>query len=340
MEPDRVRAAERVPHGGSDDESLLDFSANTNPRTPEGARDAYDAAFEPSRRYPDDGYPAFRAAAAQSVGCAPEQVVPTAGGLAAIRLTIATRVNRGDRVLLPAPSFSEYAREVELQGGEPEFVSPAELLETEPEPYTLAIVCQPNNPTGEAVDPAVLRAYAERCQTAGTELLVDEAFLPYTDLDSMAGEPGVVVARSLTKIYGLPGIRAGFAVASGDRLTDLETARRPWSLSTSAAAVGTHCLRDDAFVSRTRARLRIERERVREALATEYAVTDSDAPFLLFDVGDASVDELLETARERGVVLRDARTFRGLDNHIRVAIKNREANDRLLAALGLGPEEP
>ena len=335
MEPDRVRAGERVPHGGSDDAELLDFSANTNPRVPDGARDVYETAFEAARRYPDDGYPEFREAAAASVGCAPEQVVPTAGGLAAMRLAIASRVSRGDRVLVPSPSFSEYAREVELQGGTPEFVAPAELLDTDPEPYALAIVCQPNNPTGEAVDPAVLRAYAARCREVGTELLVDEAFLPYTDLSSMAGEPGVVVARSLTKVYGLPGLRAGFAVATGDRLEDLETARRPWSLSTPAAAVGTHCLRDERFVARTRSAVRVERDRLHEALSRRFDVFDSDAPFLLFDVGEESVEELLGTARDRGVVLRDARTFRGLDNHVRVAVKDRDANDELLAALGL-----
>lgn len=335
MEPDRVRAGERVPHGGSDDADLLDFSANTNPRVPDGARDVYEEAFEAARRYPDDGYPAFREAAARTVGCAPEQVVPTAGGLAAMRLTIASRVERGDSVLVPAPSFSEYGREVDLQGGHPEFVAPDEVLATDPAPYSMVVVCQPNNPTGEAVDPAVLRAYAERCRDCGTELLVDEAFLPYTDLSSLAGEPGVVVARSLTKIYGLPGLRAGFAVATGDRLDDLETARRPWSLSTPAAAVGAHCLRDERFVARTRSEVRVERERLRSALASRFEVSDSDAPFLLFDAGAESVDDLLATARERGVVLRDARTFRGLDNHVRVAVKDRQANDQLLAALGL-----
>jgi len=335
MEPDRVRAGERVAHGGSNEADLLDYSANTNPRVPDGAREVYEAAFEDARRYPDGGYPEFREAAAQTVGCDPEQVIPTPGGLAAIRLTIGSRVERGDRVLVPAPSFSEYAREVDLQGGNPEFVGPDVLLETNPEPYAMAIVCQPNNPTGEAVDPAVLRAYAERCRECGTELLVDEAFLPYTDLSSLAGEPGVVVARSLTKIYGLPGLRAGFAVATGDRLADLETARRAWNLSTPAAAVGTHCLRDERFVSRTRARLRVERDRLREPLSTRFDVFDSDAPFLLFDAGEESVGDILATARERGVVLRDARTFRGLDNHVRVAVKDREMNDQLLAALGL-----
>ncbi|GAB7013006.1 threonine-phosphate decarboxylase CobD [Halolamina salina] len=338
MNPDDVREAERAVHGGSDDPNLLDFSANINPRSPEGTRSVYEGAFEESRRYPDDGYPAFREAAASAVGCQPEQVVPTPGGLAAIRLAIATRIEPGDDVLLPAPSFAEYAREVTLQGGNPDFVSPSAIVDEDPSPYETAVVCQPNNPTGEALPPARLRAFADRCREAGTELLVDEAFLDYTALDSLAGEPGVVVARSLTKMYGLPGIRAGFAVATGDRLTDLRTARRPWALSTPAAVVGAHCLADEAFVAATRERVADERERLRAAIAERFDVRQSDAPFLLFDAGDVGVDALLERARERGVVLRDARSFRGLDSHVRVAVKDRAANDRLLWALGLAPE--
>ncbi|MFW5911538.1 MAG: threonine-phosphate decarboxylase CobD [Halolamina sp.] len=341
MNPEDVREASRAIHGGSDDPDLLDFSANVNTRTPDGTRSTYEAAFQNARRYPDDGYPAFRAAAAESVGCDPEQVVPTPGGLAAIRLAIATRLRPGDSALLPAPSFAEYAREVELQGAEAVFAPPDAIVDADPAPHELAVLCQPNNPTGDAVPPERLREFARRCRAAATELLVDEAFLDYTDLPSMAGEPGVIVARSLTKIYGLPGIRVGFAVATGARLGDLRTARRPWALSAPAAAVGSHCLRDGAFVEATRNRVRDERARLRARLETAFDVGPSVAPFLLFDAGERSVDAMVEQARERGVALRDARSFRGLDNHVRVAVRESAANDRLLWALGLrsSPEE-
>lgn len=341
MNPDRVRDAEQAVHGGSDDPDVLDFSANVNSRTPDGTRECYEAAYDDAGRYPDDGYPAFREVAAEAVGCAPDQVIPTPGGLAAIRLAIATRIGPGDSVLLPEPSFAEYAREVDLHGGDPQFVSHDEIFDADPEPHSLAVVCQPNNPTGDAVATARLRAFAARCRDADTELLVDEAFLDYTDRPSLAGEPGVVVARSLTKMYGLPGIREGFAVATGERRDDLRTARRPWALSTPAAAVGAHCLADDAFVAATRERVARERTRLREALAERFDVRDSVAPFLLFDVGDAEVDELCAQARERGVVVRDARSFRTLDNHVRVAVKSPAANDRLLWALGVrdAPDE-
>jgi len=323
----------RVPHGSSDDPDRLDFSANTNPLVPPGTREVFAAAFDTARSYPDDGYPDFRTAAAEFVGCDPEQIVPTAGGLEAIRLAIGTTVRPGESVLLPAPSFGEYAREVRLQGGDPTFVGHDAILDTDPAGHALAVVCNPNNPTGECYDADALRAFADRCRDAGTALLVDEAFLGFTEEPSLAGREGVLVARSLTKLFGLPGVRMGYVVGTGDGLDRLHTARRAWSTSAAAAAVGAHCYGADAFVAETRARVDRERERMRERLATRFDVFPSDAPFLSFDTGDADVDDILATAREEGIALRDARTFRRLDTHVRVAVRLPAENDRLLAAL-------
>ena len=171
---------------------MLDFSANTNPQRPAGVTQVYGAALSAADSYPSADYDEFRAAAADYVGCEAPEVIPTAGGLAAIRLTVATAVEPGDEVLVPTPSFGEYAREVKLQGGQPRFVSHDEILNTDPAEYALVVVCTPNNPTGDAYDPADLRAFAGRCRDAGTPLLVDEAFIDFTDLPSMAGTEGVV----------------------------------------------------------------------------------------------------------------------------------------------------
>ena len=326
--------AGRVPHGSVDDPDVLDFSANTNPRIPDGIEAVYRTALADARSYPDDDYPDFRAAAAHYGDCHPEQVVPTPGGLAAIRLTVATTVEPGDSVLVPYPSFGEYAREVRLQGATSAFVPAADLLTADPADHALAVVCQPNNPTGAAYDVAELHEFAERCRMADTPLLVDEAFLGFTPLETMAGTPGVVVARSLTKLFGLPGLRAGFAVADGELYDRLAVARRAWNLGTPAAAVGAHCMRQDDFVRETRERVETERARMADRLATRFTVADSDAPFLLLETrSSAAVDALLETVAHDGIAIRDARTFRGLDRHVRVAVRLPAENDRLLEAL-------
>ncbi|WP_178915966.1 threonine-phosphate decarboxylase CobD [Natronomonas gomsonensis] len=333
MDPDSVDGAERVPHGSSDDPDALDLSANINPRVPDGTRAVYDDAFESARSYPNDDYPDFRAAAADYVGCSPESVVPTAGGLAAIRLAIGVTVSPGEDVLVPYPSFGEYAREVELAGGRPEFVAHDELLDCDPSEYAMAVVCTPNNPTGDCYGKDDLANFADRCAAAGTVLLADEAFLGFTDRDSLAGREGCVVARSLTKLFGLPGLRAGFAVVDGESLARLETARPAWSLGGPAAAVGAHAMRDEAFVAETRRRVEREREYLRAGLIDRgFDVRHSEAPFVLVEVGEDPTD-LLDACRNRGVVLRDATTFRGLASHVRIAVRTREATDRLLSVL-------
>ena len=333
MDPDSVDGVERVPHGSSDDPDVLDLSANINPRVPEGSRRVYRDAFDAARSYPNDGYPAFRAAAADYVGCDPDDIVPTAGGLAAIRLAIGVTVSPGDRVLVPAPSFGEYAREVELAGGETVVVPSDGILDHDPAEFSMAVVCTPNNPTGELYRESELRAFADRCDSAGTVLLADEAFLGFTDRGSLAGHPAAVVARSLTKLFGLPGLRAGFAVADG-RLGDrLRTARPAWSVGGPAATVGAHVMRDSAFIGRTRRRVAREREFLSEELeARGVGVHPSEAPFVLCDIGEPP-EELLAACRDRGVVLRDATTFRGLDRHVRVAVRDRAATERLCAVL-------
>lgn len=333
MDPDSVGDVDRVPHGSSDESDVLDLSANINPRTPDGTRTVYEAGLEDARSYPNDSYPEFRAAAAEYVGCAPESIVPTPGGLAAIRLAIGVTVAPGDRVLVPVPSFGEYAREVKLAGGEVVLASHDELLDHDPSDYTMAIVCTPNNPTGGCYPAAELRKFADQCVRAGTCLLADEAFLGFTERASLAGQDGVVVARSLTKLFGLPGLRSGFAVADGELLGRLRTARPAWSVGGPAAAVGAHAMRDDVFITGTRERVARERAYLREGLkARGFDVFPSEAPFVLCDVG-APPDELLTACREHGVILRDATTFRGLDRHVRIAVRDRDATERLFSVL-------
>lgn len=333
MDRDIARNVGRVPHGSVDRAGVLDFSANINPETPAAVHSVYADAFDEARSYPPEPPREFLDAAAEFVGCPPDHIIPTPGGLAAIRLVVSLTLGPGDSVLVPTPSFGEYEREVRIHGGDPVFVDHEAILETSPEEHALVIVCQPNNPTGTAYAKESLREYAKRCREAGTTLLIDEAFIEFTDRASMAGEQGVIVARSLTKIFGLPGLRTGFAVATSSDQAALEGARRPWNVGVPALAVGGFCLKQEAFVQETKTRVVRERKRMRERLEERYEVYPSEAPFLLLEVRDGCVDDILRAAREAGIAIRDARSFRGLDTHVRVAVRLPQENERLLEVL-------
>ena len=313
---------------------VLDFSEPVNPDRPDGVSRVYQTALSSARSYPQDDYCEFRVAAGEYVGCEPRDVVPTAGGLAAVRLALDATVEAGDDVLVPVPSITEYEREVRLQGATPEFVPYEELPDRDPDGYAMAILCNPNNATGEAYRSDRLRAFAERCRDAGTILLVDESLVGFLDRPTMAGLPGVVVARSLSNLFGLPGLRMGFAVATGDLGDDVETARRTWNLSTPAAHVGEFCMGQSEFVERTRERIRTEQPRLVEGLSRHFDVVPSDGPFLLVDVGDRPVEDVVQQLHHRGVAVRDVTTFRGLDSHVQVsAVRRPDENDQLLDAV-------
>jgi threonine-phosphate decarboxylase len=317
------------------DSSFLDFSAIVNVRTPDGVTQIYESALATARSHCADDYSGFRATAAEFVGCEAAQVIPAAGHLAGLRLAIATTVCPGHEVLVPIPSCREYVREVRLQGGEVTFVPREKLLDTDPSSFECVLLCVPNNPTGEAHDPVELRRYADRCRDTDTPLVVDEPFIDFTDLRSMAGSPGVIACRSLSKLAGLPGLRSGFLVATGKYRERLDVGRLTWVLSSPAKGVGTYCMKQSEFVAETRERVRRERDRLAERLGSRFDVSASHAPFLLLEPREEGVDELLSTLRESGILVRDARSFHELDNHVRVTVRSREENDRLLDALGV-----
>lgn len=330
MNNDRF-GVDRVPHGGSDE--LLDFSTNVNPRSPEGAQEVYIEAYSEAKEYPST-YTGFCRSAADYVGCSPESVIPTAGGTQALRLAVRASTPPHGKVAVPYPSFGEYAREVKLQSAQPEFVPYNEVPGLDPSPYNLVILCNPNNPTGETYGAGRLSEYVEECNSVDTTLLVDEAFLDYTERDSLAGLEGVIVVRSLTKMYGLPGLRMGFLVTSGDLLENIGSLRMPWNLSVPAVRVGEYCMQQTSFVEETRERVERERQRMREGLSDSFDVRDSDSPFLLINAGGPEcVDEIIRRCKNEGIAVRDARSFRGLNSHIRVAVRLPSENTRLLRVL-------
>lgn len=333
MKRDAIPEAPHVPHGGSTAQDVIDFSANINPYLPDGTKEKYLEVFENARSYPPEPPTSFIDAAADYLGVPPSTIIPTAGGLAGIRLTIETLVSPGDRVAIPYPSFSEYEREATLQGCQIEFVPYDEILTKDPTAFDACFVCNPNNPTGDTYNPGSLRTFADECATTDTLLIVDEAFLGFTDQPTMAGAPNTIVIRSLTKLFGLPGLRAGFINAPEPYTKLVSTGRRPWNLGTPALSVGSYVLQQSTFVETSIDRTRAERKRLRDQLSEKYIVSPSDAPFLLLEPEHTSIDTLLDACRNEGLIIRDARSFRGLDAHCRIAVRTPPENDQLIAVL-------
>lgn len=291
---------------------------------PRWLRDVLAAALDDLATYPDER-PAVEALAAHH-GVAPEQVVPLNGAAQGFALLPA---------LGPAapaivhPQFTEpdraLPRATHVVLDPPWHLDPRRI----PADADLVVIGNPTNPTGVLHRPQAIAALTR----PGRHVVVDEAFLPLSDdpTRTLAGTPGTIVLKSLTKHLAVPGLRVGYLVA-GDRDTArrLSAARPPWSCNALAlAALRAAPLHDAPHPSTA------DRERLARRLDAIPAVRvhPGQANFLLLEVDEAQ-RATRRLRDEHDLAIRPAHTFPGLGpNHVRVTVRGGAADDRLVAAL-------
>jgi len=276
-----------------------------------------------------------------------ESVLPTAGGAEAF--TLLARALRPRRSVVVHPQFTEPEAALRAAGHAPERVvltsgtgfrlDPGQV----PAEADLVMIGNPTNPTGVLHPAAALR----RLLRPGRVLVVDEAFL-----DAVPGEPetmitgampGLVVLRSLTKTWGLAGLRAGYAVGDPDLIARMRAQQPPWSVSTPALAAIAACLTDKAreVADAAASEVSANREYLVERLARQglQPAGEPRTPFVLVDSapqrGDRPPGWLRDALRAEGFAVRRGETFPGLGpDWIRLAVRDRDTTDRLAEALG------
>lgn len=343
-------------------EAVLDLSANTNPlgMSPAAARAARDAV-ETSDRYPDPRCRRLAFAIAKQAGTDPGWVLCGNGAADLIwRLCLAEAPRR---VLVAAPTFSEYAAAARAAGASVGEVALSEkrdfdldcsFVDAVAPGIDMVFVCNPNNPTGRTVAPQVLDKLIDRCAAVGARLVVDECFLGFTascgdTLDArVASSPHVVVLHAFTKLHGMAGLRLGYLLSSDEDLVRrVYLAGPPWPVSTPAQAAGVAALSDHEFVARTRELIDIERPRMMALLAAAGCrVVPGEANYVLFRLmrDAAPMADAADVLALAGVILRDCSNYTGLDSSwVRACVRGRAESDALLDAVyratGLAVEE-
>lgn len=334
MSPSRL--ARRPIHGGNvraareaAGRKVLDFSACINPLSFPVARAVWQALAR-LEHYPDDRYPAFRKDAARFCGAPPDLVVPGNGSTELIQSAVSAFLRPGDRVVVKGPTYEEYRFRAMLAG--------AEVKEgAGPNSSRMVFVCNPNNPTGELLPREEVLRVAEECDRHGAVLVVDESFVELSDpaqsvAPDVADFKGLLVLRSLSKAFGLPGLRAGFATASPPLAETLESWRSPWSLSVLAEAAARACFRGAGpFLERSRRLVVRERRWLGGALAGGgLRPMESRAPFLCAQA-PVPASRASREFLKRGFLVRDCTSF-GLSRTLRFGIRTRPDNRRLVEA--------
>ena len=320
----------------------LDFSANINPMgMPPGAVRAAADALQQCTQYPDPLCRELRAALAAYEGIPAEQIVCGNGAADLIfRIVAATHPRRA---LLLEPTFAEYEQALRamdcsiayfpLQESEG-FVLPEAFLQQLTPEINLLFLCNPNNPTGRTVSPALLQEIWKRCEEAGILLVVDECFNEFLEHPEQNTLKGVlktgansVILKAFTKSFAMPGLRLGYGLCgNGDLAERIFSCGQPWGVSIPAQAAGVAALQEQGYLERMRRLIQTERRWLSENLARlGLCVFPSEANYIL---------------EQHSVLIRACGNYRGLDDrYYRIAVRGHGENERLIAALKCALEE-
>ncbi|MCM0083990.1 threonine-phosphate decarboxylase CobD [Geomonas sp. Red32] len=334
-------------------EAILDFSASINPLgMAPGVASALAASLPNLLHYPDKGAVELKERIASYHGLAPEEVAVGNGSTELIHLLPRLVAGAGKRALIVAPAFAEYAAALERAGWEIEYfhltkedgfaLDAARLKERLALGYDLLFLCNPANPTGILTPAETIWDVIRLCRASGTFLALDEAFMDFCEEASakelVRGVPNVLLLRSMTKFFAIPGLRLGYALGAAETIASLAALQDPWSVNTAAQVAGVASLADEDYRTRTRKLVAGERAFLAGELARypQLRVYPGAANYLLAEIlSGGTAKDLRGYLMPRGILIRDCANFEGLDGRFfRVAVRLREENLKLLEGIG------
>ncbi len=336
---------------------IVDFSVDLNPLGPPPCvRTLIGRHLEDLQRYPDPDAQALREAIAAFHGIAPDTILP--GNGAAELIWLVARSRPIAKAVIVVPTFSEYGWAVEHSGAVVveevvadedrrfEIEMSAQAWDGKLAAANVVFLCNPNNPTGAVVRRDEVLRLAQWCRQAGALFVVDEAFLDFVEhpeqvsiLPDALREDHVVVLRSLTKSFAVPGLRLGYLAAHEALVRALRALQPPWPLNTFALVVGEQLVKETAYLQQSRRMTARWREEFRSALQTlpGFRVFPSATNFLLckLEFPHLTSSAVSDRLAAQGLLIRNCDSFHGLTpgRFIRLAVRTPEDNARLVHAL-------
>ncbi len=337
--------------------NLLDFSANINPRglPPSArarlARDAADSRL--LGLYPDPSARCLRKALSEQLGVPADAIAVGPGAEALLSPILGCLQAR--RALVPVPAFSEYRRVCAQQGVEVIpfpldrakcFRVPVERFcaRIEKERCDAVFLNNPHNPSGAMLEAPEAGRVLDSTRSIGATLILDEAFIDYVPRASLVSEAaqrrGLIVVRSLTKFYGCPALRVGYAVAHPETVRRVMEMLPTWPVTQLAMDALAEAVGDREYADASVRENTVERGRLCESLGgLGLVVFPSAANYLLLELaaGMLAASELrARLISEHRILIRNCDSYEGLEagRYVRVAVRLGEENDRLVRAIG------
>jgi len=339
-------------HGGRNSKNLgldvLDFSSNTSPLgCPKSVKGYLKANITKIEEYPDLNSDLLLSSLKEHTKFEKSNIVVGNGAAELIYNFCSAFISKNSKVLIAVPTFQEYESACSLNGASPSFFKSMNLsqdlssfLPKIPK-KGFVFICNPNNPTGTILSRQQMNGIIGAAKRLSTIVFADECFIemvPRSD-ESVMGDvkkfDNLFVLRSLTKSFGLPGIRIGYAISSGKIISIMKKIRVPWSVNSLAQDAGIAALSNTSHLAKSKKLILQEGTFLQKKINNidGFYCHDSATTFLLVKTKACST-RLQNELLKKKILIRDCKDFRGLNgNFIRIAVKSHQENLKLVAAL-------
>lgn len=301
--------------------------------------------------YPDPNPVEFKSAIAKYVGnnVRTENILLGNGSIELIYM-ITELLSKPFKAVIPVPSFSEYEKAALRLGGEIQFVKLPQNFSLEMDKIKASVttdtkimcICNPHSPSGTLYSKEEVIELVEFCQKKNIIFSIDENYIEFAEAGEVNTVAGMVkeyenlfVIRSVTKFYGMAGLRFGYAVAAEPLIEKLETVRQPWSINALASIATLAAFSDTEFIENTKQTIKKERANLSKKLGEieGLQVYPSTTNFLLVKIKNRKINstKLKELLAKEHILIRDCCTFVGLDDsYVRVTVRSAKDNQRLV----------
>ena len=332
---------------------ILDYSSNINPLgVPESLKKAVSENFSVLTRYPDINYTELRESIGKYNNIESENIIAGNGATEVLFLYI--KALKPKKVLIAAPTFAEYERAVknaeceidffELKE-EDNFILNKDKFIQKAKNYNLAVICNPNNPTGKFISKEIIFEINENLKKSGTKLFIDECFIEFISgwkekTSALFKSENIFILRALTKFFALPGLRFGYGICFDKKIIEkINEIREPWSVNGFADLAGKVILDDIEYIKNTEKWILEERKYFTDLLKEieenkKIKIYATETNFILIKLLEMTSEEFKSRMEEKNILVRNASNFKFLDNSfIRFAIKDREKNKKVIEAV-------
>lgn len=334
--------------GGNQQIDVLDFSSNTSPAgMPQSVKSVMRKRLSEMEHYPDTDSTNLISSLKKYTGLSDSNIV-VGNGAIEILYNFCNSFLSKKRVLIPIPTFSEYESASKLADCKFTFFKTMNLSEniksfvSKIPTNGCVFVCNPNNPTGSLLSKKQLTKIISTAKNKSSFVFVDECFIELVPESSQSiinlvkKYDNLFVLRSLTKSFGLAGIRIGYGAGSKKIIEILKKIKIPWSVNALAQEAGIIAIKNKSHITKSKLLIQKESNFLKKKIAEipGFECHDSSTNFILIKTKQDST-KIQKKLLKHKILIRDCKNFRGLNNHyIRIAVKSHRDNLKLVDAMG------